>query len=168
MKKGAEVVGMLHKILGKEGFRKGTDLYFDRHDGQAVTIHEFVQALQDANNIDLTLFKRWYKQAGTPVVQAESRYDASTQQLHLTLRQHCPDTPGQSNKLPMWIPVQLGLIGRNGEDLPVQIEPASAWTAASQVLHLTDAEQTFVFSGLAEAPRLSLLRDFFRTGEAGV
>ena len=158
--KGAEVVGMLHKILGKEGFRKGTDLYFERHDGQAVTIHEFVQALQDANNIDLTLFKRWYKQAGTPVVQAESRYDASTQQLHLTLRQHCPDTPGQSDKLPMWIPVQLGLIGSNGEDLPVQVEPASAWTAASQVLHLTDAEQTFVFSGLAEAPRLSLLRDF--------
>ena len=158
--KGAEVVGMLHKILGKEGFRKGTDLYFERHDGQAVTIHEFVQALQDANNIDLTLFKRWYKQAGTPVVQAESRYDASTQQLHLTLRQHCPDTPGQSNKLPMWIPIQLGLIGSNGEDLPVQVEPASAWTAASQVLHLTDAEQTFVFSGLAEAPRLSLLRDF--------
>src|SRR5690606_36877775 len=104
----AEVAAMLHKILGKEGFLKGTDLYFDRHDGQAVTIHEFVQALQDANNIDLTLFKRWYKQAGTPVVQAESRYDASTQQLDLTLRQHCPDTPGQSNKLPMWIPVQLG------------------------------------------------------------
>ncbi|QQD24563.1 aminopeptidase N [Venatoribacter cucullus] len=158
--KGAEVVGMLHKILGKEGFRKGTDLYFERHDGQAVTIHDFVQALQDANKVDLTLFKRWYKQAGTPVVQVESHYDATAQQLHLTLRQHCPDTPGQSNKLPMWIPVQLGLIGSNGDDLPVQVSPANAWTEASQVLHLTESEQTFVFSGLAEEPRLSLLRDF--------
>ena len=158
--KGAEVVGMLHKILGKEGFRKGTDLYFDRHDGQAVTIHEFVQALQDANDVDLTLFKRWYKQAGTPVVQVESHYDAAAQQLHLTLRQHCPDTPGQRDKLPMWIPVQLGLIGSNGDDLPVQVTPASAWTEASQVLHLTEAEQTFVFSNLSEEPRLSLFRDF--------
>ena len=158
--KGAEVVGMLHKILGKDGFRKGTDLYFDRHDGQAVTIHDFVQALQDANGVDLTLFKRWYKQAGTPVVNVESHYDAVAQQLRLTLRQHCPDTPGQSHKLPMWIPVQLGLIGSNGDDLPVQVTPASAWTEASQVLHLTEAEQTFVFSGLAQEPRLSLFRDF--------
>ncbi|WP_430461996.1 aminopeptidase N [Thalassolituus sp. LLYu03] len=158
--KGSEVVGMLYKILGKDGFRKGTDLYFARHDGQAVTIYDFVGALEEANGVDLTLFKRWYKQAGTPVVNVQSQYDAQSQQLTLTLRQHCPDTPGQSNKLPMWIPVQLGLIGANGNDLPVQVEPASAWTASSQVLHFTDAEQTFVFSGLAEEPKVSLFRDF--------
>lgn len=158
--KGAEVVGMLHKILGKDGFRKGSDLYFDRHDGQAVTIYDFVQAMEDANGVDLTLFKRWYKQAGTPLVTVSSEYDADAQQLRLTLTQHCPDTPGQSNKLPQWIPVQLGLIGADGKDLAIQVEPASAWTESSQVLHLTEAEQTFVFSGVAEQPRLSLFRDF--------
>src|SRR5690554_7079307 len=108
--KGAEVVRMLNKIVGAEGFRKGSDLYFRSHDGQAVTIHEFVDAMEDANNIDLTLFKRWYKQAGTPLVQASTEYNTSTQQLKLTLTQQCPDTPGQTNKLPMWLPVQLGLI----------------------------------------------------------
>ncbi len=158
--KGAEVVGMIRKILGNEGFRKGSDLYFERHDGQAVTIYDFVAAMEDANGIDLTLFKRWYKQAGTPRVSAESVYDAAAQTLTLTLRQKCPDTPGQTNKLPMWIPVQLGLIGRDGQDMAVNVEPASAWTADSQVLHLTEAEQTFVFRNVTQQPVLSLFRDF--------
>ncbi|MDP2546236.1 aminopeptidase N [Oceanobacter sp. 4_MG-2023] len=164
--KGAEVVGMIHKILGADGFRKGSDLYFERHDGQAVTIHDFVAAMEDANGIDLTLFKRWYKQAGTPVVSAEVDYRADEQALYLTLRQQCPDTPGQTNKQPMWIPVQLGLLDANGQDLPVQVTPSvnaagmETWTAASQVLHLTEAEQTFVFSGLESQPVLSLFRDF--------
>ena len=158
--KGAEVVGMLHKILGKDGFRKGSDLYFARHDGQAVTIYDFVQAMEDANGIDLTQFRLWYKQAGTPRVSAEAVYDADAQQLQLTLKQYCPDTPGQTDKKPMWIPLQLGLIGADGQDMPVQVEPASAWSAASQVLHVTQAEQTFVFSGVREQPRLSLFRDF--------
>lgn len=158
--KGSEVVGMLHKILGKDGFRKGSDLYFERHDGQAVTIYDFVQAMEDANHVDLTLFKRWYKQAGTPVVTVNSEYDADAQQLRLTLSQCCPDTPGQSNKLAQWIPVQLGLIGADGQDLAIDVEPADAWTESSQVLHLTEAEQTFVFNGISEQPRLSLFRDF--------
>ena len=158
--KGAEVVGMIRKILGTEGFRKGSDLYFERHDGQAVTIYDFVAAMEDANGVDLTLFKRWYKQAGTPRVSAESVYDAAAQTLTLTLRQMCPNTPGQTGKLPMWIPVQLGLIGSDGQDMAVNVEPASAWTADSQVLHLTEAEQTFVFHGVTEQPVLSLFRDF--------
>lgn len=158
--KGAEVVRMLHKILGAAGFRKGSDLYFERHDGQAVTIHEFVGAMEAANNIDLTLFKRWYKQAGTPVVQAQTKYDASQQTLTLTLSQNCPDTPGQTNKEAMWLPVQLGIIAEDGEDITVQVEPASAWNSSSQVLHFTEAEQSFVFSNVPVNVRLSLFRDF--------
>jgi aminopeptidase N len=164
--KGAEVVGMLHKILGAEGFRKGSDLYFERHDGQAVTIHEFVSAMEDANRVDLTQFKLWYKQAGTPVVQVSSEYRAEAAELHLTLRQQCPDTPGQTSKLPMWIPVQLGLIDSSGQDMAIHVTPShntaglATWTSSSQVLHLTEAEQTFVFSGLNEKPVLSLFRDF--------
>ena len=164
--KGSEVVGMLHKILGKDGFRKGTDLYFDRHDGQAVTIYDFVKAMEDANGVDLTQFRLWYKQAGTPVVRASSEYRADAGELHLTLTQSCPDTPGQTGKKPMWIPVQLGLINAAGDDMAVQVSPATnqagvpTWTASSQVLHLTEASQTFVFSGLTEQPVLSLFRDF--------
>ncbi|WP_420590397.1 aminopeptidase N [Bacterioplanoides sp.] len=158
--KGAEVVGMQRKILGEEGFRKGSDLYFERHDGQAVTIYDFTKAMEDANGVDLTLFKRWYKQAGTPVVQVSSEYDAASQSLTLTLSQQCPDTPGQTDKQPMWIPVQLGLLGSQGHDMAVNVEPASAWTASSQVLHLTEATQTFVFNQLPERPVLSLFRDF--------
>ena len=158
--KGAEVVGMLHRLLGADGFRKGSDLYFDRHDGQAVTIHEFVAAMEEANGIDLSQFKRWYKQAGTPVVQASSHYDAAAQTLTLTLKQHTPDTPGQSDKQPLWIPLALGLIDANGKDMPIQVEPASAWTDSSQVLHLKEAEQTFVFHGGSEQPQLSWLRYF--------
>ncbi len=141
--KGAEVVRMLHKILGAEGFRKGSDLYFERHDGQAVTIHEFVGAMETANNIDLTLFKRWYKQAGTPVVEAQTQYDSSKQTLTLSLRQHCPDTPGQTNKKPMWLPVQLGLIAEDGQNINIQVEPAH-----------------FVFSNVPENTRVSLFCDF--------
>lgn len=158
--KGSEVVGMQRKILGAEGFRNGADLYFDRHDGQAVTIYDFTKAMEDANGVDLTLFKRWYKQAGTPQIQVSSDYDQARQQLQLTLTQRCPDTPGQSDKLPMWIPVQLGLLDSQGQDMAIQVEPASAWTAASQVLHLTEAEQTFVFHGVTERPVISFLRDF--------
>lgn len=164
--KGSEVVGMLHKILGAEGFRKGSDLYFERHDGEAVTIYDFVCAMEEANNADLSLFMRWYKQAGTPVVSVRSGYDANANTFEVTLTQHCPDTPGQTDKLPLWIPVQLGLIGADGQDLAVQPEALdgksqdSIWSENSQVLHLTEAEQTFVFRDVHEAPVLSLFRDF--------
>lgn len=158
--KGAEIVGMQHKILGAEGFRKGSDLYFQRHDGQAVTIHEFVSAMEDANQIDLTLFKRWYRQAGTPVVTVTSTYDAESQTLSLTLTQQCPATPGQEQKEPMWIPVQLGLLNASGEELPIQLEQSECWAHNSQVLHFKEASQTFTFKQVTTEPVLSLFRDF--------
>ncbi|MBM95210.1 MAG: aminopeptidase N [Oceanospirillaceae bacterium] len=164
--KGAEVVGMLHKILGADGFRKGSDLYFERHDGQAVTIYDFVSAMEDANQVDLSLFTRWYKQAGTPVISVSSDYSKAEQTLSLTLKQNCPDTPGQTDKLPMWIPVQLGLIGSDGQDLAVAPESADGksleniWSEDSQVLHFTEAEETFIFRNVTEEPALSLFRGF--------
>lgn len=158
--KGAEVVRMIHTIVGKEGFRKGSDLYFQRHDGQAVTIHEFVAAMEDANNIDLTLFKRWYKQAGTPVVQASTHYNAQAKQFTLTLKQHTPDTPGQTNKLPVWIPIKLGLLNSQGQEMLLKPEQGGAFNAAEQVLHFTEAEQSFAFNDIAEQPVVSLLRNF--------
>lgn len=158
--KGAEVVGMLHKILGAEGFRKGSDLYFDRHDGQAVTINEFVQAMEDANDVDLTQFRLWYKQSGTPVVEVLSMYDHAAERLTLNLRQSTPDTPGQSDKKPLWIPVQLGFIAHSGEDMEVIPDQPDFWTEESQVLHFREAEQTFSFSGVTEEPVVSLFRDF--------
>ncbi len=163
--KGAEVVGMLHKILGAERFRQGSDLYFERHDGQAVTIYDFVRAMEDASGVDLSLFTRWYKQAGTPVVTATTEYDDAENTLSLTLTQRCPDTPGQIDKLPMWIPVQLGLLDAGGQDMPVDPEPveghalASIWTDSSQVLHFKETEQTFVFRNVATQPVVSLFRD---------
>lgn len=158
--KGAEVVGMYHKILGAEGFRKGSDLYFDRHDGQAVTINEFVSAMEDANGVDLTQFRRWYKQAGTPVVDVETAFDSASGILTLSLSQSTPDTPGQTDKQPVWIPVQLGLIDAGGHDMAINIDQPEYWTEASQVLHFREATQTFRFTGLSEAPVVSLFRDF--------
>ena len=158
--KGAEVVGMLHKILGEEGFRKGSDLYFERHDGQAVTINEFVQAMEDANDVDLTQFRLWYKQSGTPVVEVLTQYDHAAERLTLNLRQYTPDTPGQTDKKPLWIPVQLGLIGHDGEDMEVRPDQPDSWTEDSQVLHFREAEQTFSFGGVVEEPVVSLFRDF--------
>jgi len=158
--KGAEVVGMLHKILGAEGFRKGSDLYFERHDGQAVTINDFVKAMEDANDVDLEQFRLWYKQAGTPVVDVLTQYDHAAERLTLNLRQRTPDTPGQTNKKPVWIPIQLGFIGHQGQDIEVIPDHDEFWTEESQVLHFREAEQTFTFSKVYEEPVVSLFRDF--------
>ncbi|MEK9766550.1 MAG: DUF3458 domain-containing protein, partial [Thalassolituus sp.] len=158
--KGAEVVGMLHKILGAEGFRKGSDLYFERHDGQAVTINDFVKAMEDANDVDLEQFRLWYKQAGTPIVDVLTQYDHAAERLTLNLRQRTPDTPGQTNKKPVWIPIQLGFIGHQGQDIEVIPDHDEFWTEESQVLHFREAEQTFTFSKVHEEPIVSLFRDF--------
>ena len=117
--KGAEVVRMQHTLLGAQTFRAGMDLYFRRHDGQAVTTDDFVQAMQDASGVDLGQFRRWYEQAGTPVVVAEGKYDAPSRRYTLTLKQSCPPTPGQDSKLPFHIPFALGLVGPDGKDLPL-------------------------------------------------
>ena len=156
--KGAEVVRMYQTLLGREAFRKGMDLYFERHDGQAVTCDDFRMAMADANGRDLTQFERWYSQAGTPVVQAETRWDEQAQTYTLRLIQSCPPTPGQPEKLPFHIPVAVGLLGRDGRDLPLTVDGKDAGTTA--VLELTEADQTFVFTGVTEQPTPSILRDF--------
>lgn len=159
--KGAEVVRMLKTLAGEAGFRKGTDLYFERHDGQAVTTDDFVKAIEDANNLDLSQFKRWYSQAGTPKLTAESHYDATAKTFTVTLTQTSPATPGQSEKLPLLIPVAMGLVDIAGNSLPLQLSDESQpGEGNTRVLLLREAEQTFTFKNIAAAPYLSLLRGF--------
>ncbi|MFY7698255.1 MAG: aminopeptidase N [Legionella sp.] len=146
--KGAEVIRMQQTLLGKDGFRKGMDLYFQRHDGQAVTIDDFVAVMEDANAVDLTQFKRWYSQAGTPEVVIDSSYEAGT--LTLTLKQFCRPTAECKSKLPFHIPIRLALFSADGKQLPINQE----------ILELKDYEQSFQFNNLAEKPLISLLRDF--------
>lgn len=158
--KGAEVLRMIHTLLGPELFRKGSDLYFERHDGQAVTCDDFVKAMEDASGIDLTQFKRWYTQAGTPRLDVSEAYDAAAQTYSLTFRQSCPATPGQSEKQPFVIPVALGLLDAQGNELPLRLQGEAAAQGSSRVLSVTEAEQTFTFEGVAEKPLPSLLRGF--------
>lgn len=158
--KGSEVVGMLHTLLGAEGFRKGSDLYFERHDGQAVTCDDFIQAMEDANGVELGQFKRWYSQAGTPRLQVSERFDAQARTYSLTLRQSCPPTPDKVEKLPFVIPVALGLLDANGHELPLRLSDESQAGGTSRVLAVTEAEQTFTFVDIAEQPLPSLLRGF--------
>ncbi|MFG0415193.1 aminopeptidase N [Pseudomonas sp. zjy_8] len=158
--KGSEVLRMIHTLLGPELFRKGSDLYFERHDGQAVTCDDFVKAMEDASGIDLTQFKRWYTQAGTPRLQVSEAYDASAQTYSLTFRQSCPATPGQSEKLPFVIPLALGLLDARGNELPLRLQGEATASGTGRVLSITEAEQTFTFEGIAEQPLPSLLRGF--------
>ena len=158
--KGAEVVRMLHTLLGAEGFRKGTDLYFERHDGQAVTCDDFIAALEDANGVDFTQFKRWYSQAGTPVLQVDGRYDAATSTFRLLCRQSCPATPGQTEKLPFVIPLRLALLDSEGREIPLQLAGEAETRGTETVLAVTEAEQLFVFENVSEEPLPSLLRGF--------
>lgn len=159
--KGAEVVRMLKTLAGDEGFRKGTDLYFDRHDGQAVTTEDFVKAIEDANQLDLTQFRRWYEQAGTPELTVETDYDEIEERLRMTVTQSCPATPGQPVKQPFHIPLAVGLLDKDGESLPLQL--AGEQTASSEetrVLSVTEATQTFEFINVSSEPIASVLRGF--------
>ncbi|MEN5126242.1 aminopeptidase N [Pseudomonas alloputida] len=158
--KGAEVVRMVRTLLGTEGFRKGSDLYFERHDGQAVTTDDFIKAMEDANGVDFTQFKRWYSQAGTPRLEVSEAYDAAAQTYSLTFRQSCPQTPDKAEKLPFVIPVELGLLDASGNDLPLQLAGEDAAQGTSRVLSVTEAEQTFTFQGIQAKPLPSLLRGF--------
>ncbi|MBE7926693.1 aminopeptidase N [Pseudomonas saudiphocaensis] len=158
--KGAEVVRMIQTLLGKEGFRKGSDLYFERHDGQAVTVDDFVKAMEDANGADLGQFKRWYSQAGTPRLAVSERYDEAARTYTLTFRQSCPPTPGQNSKEPFVIPVELGLLAADGRELPLRLHGEAAPVGTSRVLAVTEAEQSFTFVELDERPLPSLLRGF--------
>jgi aminopeptidase N len=156
--KGAEVVRMLHTLLGEEGFRKGTDLYFERHDGQAVTCDDFIKALEDANGADFTQFKRWYSQAGTPRLNVRSEYDAASREYRLHFSQICPPTPGQPEKQPQVIPVRMALLDRDGNEIPLQLEGKTLGNEA--VVSITEAEQTLVFENVPNCPLPSLLRGF--------
>ena len=161
--KGAELIRMQHELLGPEAFRRGMDLYFARHDGQAVTCDDFVQAMQDASGVDLEQFRLWYSQAGTPKLSVRDRYDATTQIYTLDVEQSCPPTPGQPDKKPLHIPFALGLVGSDGEDLPLRIEgngTASAAHSSTAVLHLRQARESFRFLRVRERPVPSLLRGF--------
>lgn len=160
--KGAEVIRMMKALLGETAFRAGTDLYFERHDGQAVTTDDFVAAMEAASGLDLSQFKRWYWQAGTPRVEVTRRFDAPAQTFELTLRQSCPPTPGQPSKEPFVIPVAVGLVGPDGSDLPLRLRDDSeaATAATTRVLRLEAPEQTFVFEGVNVEPVPSILRGF--------
>lgn len=158
--KGSEVVRMLRTLLGEAGFRKGSDLYFERHDGQAVTCDDFIKAMEDANGADLTQFKRWYSQAGTPRLEVSEHYDAAAQTYSLTLRQSCPATPDKVEKLPFVIPVELGLLDAQGTDIALRLAGEAAAGGTSRVLSVTEAEQTFTFVDVAQQPLPSLLRGF--------
>jgi aminopeptidase N len=156
--KGAEVVRMVKTLLGEAGFRKGMDLYFERHDGEAVTIEDFLAAFVDATGADLGQFKLWYSQAGTPEIAASGAYDERRRTYALTLTQSVPPTPGQPVKQPMHIPVRFGLVGQNGEDLA--FDGANGARVTGDVIHLVEPTQTIVFAGVSSRPVPSLLRGF--------
>jgi aminopeptidase N len=162
--KGAEVVRMIRTLVGAEGFRKGSDLYFERHDGQAVTCDDFVSAMEAANDIDLTQFRRWYAQAGTPVLNVQQHYDPSAHTLTLSLSQSCPATPGQAVKEPLHIPVTVGLLNKDGSVVSCKLQNSggnfSRPNAEEAILQLTQPEQTFIFEGVDEQPIISVLRGF--------
>src|SRR3954465_11927120 len=156
--KGAEVVRMIHTLLGPEQFRKGMDLYFERHDGEAATVEQFVQCFADVNKRDPKQFMRWYSQAGTPQVMATGDYDAAAKTYKLDVAQVIPPAPGQPTKELMVIPLVTGLVGRDGRDLPLRL--ADGKPIARGVLVLDKAAQSFLFTGVAERPALSTNRNF--------
>jgi aminopeptidase N len=158
--KGAEVIRMMATIIGREAFRRGMDLYFARHDNQAVTIDDFVQAMQDASGTDLGDFKRWYHQAGTPEVTISDEYDPETKRYALTISQATRPTPGQPEKHPQVIPVALGLLDGNGQELATRLEGETAAVEGTRVLLATQATNRFEFIDVASPPVPSLLRGF--------
>ena len=159
--KGAEVVGMIKTLVGAEGFRRGTDLYFERHDGQAVTTDDFVKAIEDANSVDLSQFKRWYSQAGTPILNIATHYDAANHTYTMVIEQTCPATPDQVEKEAFHIPLALGLLDEGGQSLPLQLQGESeAFEGESIVVSLLELKQTITFINVASKPVPSLLRGF--------
>jgi aminopeptidase N len=158
--KGAEVIRMIHTLLGKEGFRRGMDLYIKRHDNQAATIGDFLAAMQDGGGVDLTGFDLWYAQAGTPEITVEDRYDAEALSYELNVAQVVPPTPGQPDKKPMPIPLAVGLLGPNGDELSTRLDGEAAARSGTRVLDCERERQTFRFVDVPSPPLPSLLRDF--------
>jgi aminopeptidase N len=157
--KGAEVVRMQANLLGPETFRKATDLYFSRHDGQAVTTEDFVHCMADASGQDLSQMQHWYDYAGTPLLEVEAAYDQAAGSYTLDIQQSVPDTPGQTDKPPFLIPIVAGLVGGDGRDMAVRLNDAPQ-PATQHTLQLTAARQRFTFHDVHEEPVPSLLRGF--------
>ncbi|MCZ4280739.1 aminopeptidase N [Kiloniella laminariae] len=159
--KGAEVIRMMQEILGREGFRKGIDLYFERHDNQAVTCEDFVAAMEDANGVDLEHFRLWYSQAGTPDVAVTWEYDAASSLFTFKLSQHTADTPGQHNKQPLHIPLTIGLLGQDGQDIPlIQQGTNSGDRTYSKTLRFDCEQQNFSFTDVPPGAVPSINRGF--------
>ncbi|NRN28665.1 aminopeptidase N [Photorhabdus heterorhabditis] len=154
--KGAEVIRMIHTLLGEEQFQAGMQLYIHRHDGSAATCDDFVQAMEDASNVDLSLFRRWYSQSGTPVLTVRDEYDAEKQQYKLHVSQMTPPTADQKEKQPLHIPLDIELYDSKGRVLPLYYNGQPV----HHVLNVTNAEQTFVFDNVPSLPVPSLLREF--------
>ena len=158
--KGAEVVRLYRTMLGEDGFRRGMDLYFERHDGQAITCEDYVRALGDANGVDLTPFLAWYAQAGTPHVRMSSAHEAAARRYTLTLAQSTPTTPGQSEKKPLPMPVRLMLYRADGSPLPLRLAGESQPVGEQRVVLFDQTEQSFVFEDIDEPPVASVFQDF--------
>ena len=160
--KGAEVIRMIHTIIGKTNFRKGMDLYFERHDGKAVTIEDFAAAMEDASGVDLSRFRLWYAQAGTPHITVDRAYDRTNKTCSLTFTQTVPDTPGQNGKQPMVIPIKLALLSREGRELPLILADDSGESKeeTERVICLATSSETITFTRVEEEPVPSLFRGF--------
>ena len=158
--KGAELVRMIHTLVGKDGFRRGMDLYISRHDNHAATIEDFVAAMQEAGGVDLGRFKLWYAQAGTPEITVEDHWDAASRSYELNVEQKVPPTPGQPQKSPMLTPLAIGLLDADGGELPTRLAGESEARAGTRVLALSEERQIFRFVDLPAAPVPSLLRGF--------
>jgi aminopeptidase N len=163
--KGAEVIRMVQTLTGREGFAQGLKLYFERHDGHAVTCDDFIQAIADANPASelaqkLPQFKRWYSQAGTPVVRAQARFDSEQRTYSLTFHQSCAPTPGQDQKQPFVIPLALGLVNAQGAPVSLHIEGESEAQGLNHTFVLSEASQTITFTGIESEPVPSILRGF--------
>jgi len=153
--KGSELVGMYHTLLGEEAFRKASDLYFERHDGQAATVENFVCAMEDASGRDLTQFRLWYQQSGTPVLAVSTHYDEIRQSYQITFKQSCPDTPGQTNKKPFVIPIRLGVLDHDG--MSISLNDAGD---TEILLEMTDETLTYTLENVKSKPIPSILRGF--------
>jgi len=155
--KGGELCRMLQTVLGRGGFRKGIDLYFKRHDGQAVTVEDFISALGDANGVDLSGYLLWYNQAGTPTLDAKLTYSEAAKEARLTLSQSFPELPGEPKRKPVPIPVKLGLLGPNGGEIPLE---SGGKPIEDGLVVLAKKKEVFTFENVGSRPVLSLLRDF--------
>lgn len=159
--KGGELVRMIQTLIGREAFRRGLQLYLKRHDGEAATVEDFVAAMGEAGGRDLAQFMNWYSQAGTPLLKVDGIYDSVQKTFTLTFRQSCPGTPGQIDKEPFHIPVSIGLLDSNGQQLQLQVAGEGGSSADfSRLLELRGTEESYTFTNIAESPTPSLLRGF--------